>query len=78
VVVPELSSVFPDEVVKTLQGSGVGAGSHPRYIWGTVEHSDYKGSTEDLLELWLKYKKEYIVAFGMEKLECPAEEQDTF
>jgi hypothetical protein len=77
-VVPELSSVFPDEVVKTLKGGSLESETDQKYIWGTVENSGYEGSREELLELWFKYKEEYIVAFGMEKLECPPEEQEMF
>ncbi|KIM30942.1 hypothetical protein M408DRAFT_327856 [Serendipita vermifera MAFF 305830] len=75
VSIPELSSVFPDEVVKTLRDD---VPKSDQKCWGTVEHSQWNGDRADLLALWLKYKKEYIVAFGMEKLECPPEEQDVF
>ena len=78
IVVPELSSVFPDEVVKTLKGESLESETDQKYIWGTVENSEYEGSREELLELCFKYKEEYIVAFGMEKLECPLEEQEMF
>lgn len=76
VSVPELSCVFPDEVVKTLRGSTLE--SDRKYIWGTVEHSQWNGDREDLLALWLKYKEDYTMAFEMEKLECPPEEQEVF
>jgi hypothetical protein len=60
--VPELTSVFPEDLLLWHLNGSVAEDR----LWGGIANSGWNGTREDLWCLWEEYKQEYMVKFKIE------------
>lgn len=62
ITVPELASVFPEDLLLWYLDGSVTEGR----LWGGIANSSWNGTREDLQHLWAEYKQEYIHKFDID------------